>query len=262
MTRDIFEDALAAEGVSGKLADLARSIYTQESGRGRNTRTSNRGAVGGMQILPATFEGVADRGWDIENPAHNARAGIRYLKQLDKQAGGDAALTAAGYYGGPGGLEKARRGQAVKDPKNPKAPNTLQYADQVVSRLGTGGGGGESSPLLVESAQVAQAPQTPPAPQAGPTTIPLPDELVTYLTNRATALGGQSPAQADAWLSFLKAMPQARGQARPQTEAPVFQAQAIDWAHSLRPVAAPAGKVDFGPFAAFGRVSPLGKGWA
>lgn len=254
MTRDIFEDALAAEGVSGKLADLARSIYTQESGRGRNTQTSNRGAVGGMQILPATFAGVADRGWDIQDPSHNARAGIRYLKQLDKQAGGDPRLTAAGYYGGPGGMEKLRRGQVVRDPKNPHAPDTGKYADQVVSRLG--GSGGRDT--VVESQQVVQAPQGTGTP--GP--VPLPDELVTYLANRATALGGQSPAQADAWLSFLKAMPQARGQARPQTEAPAFQAQAIDWAHSLRPVAAPAGKVDFGPFAAFGRVSPLGKGWA
>ncbi|AOG22119.1 hypothetical protein BSY15_3946 [Acidovorax sp. RAC01] len=42
--------ALAAEGVSGTLADVARSIYAQESGSGKNTTTSNAGAVGGMQI--------------------------------------------------------------------------------------------------------------------------------------------------------------------------------------------------------------------
>lgn len=256
MTRDIFEDALAAEGVSGKLADLARSIYTQESGRGRNTRTSNRGAVGGMQILPATFAGVADRGWDIQDPSHNARAGIRYLKQLDKQAGGDPRLTAAGYYGGPGGMEKLRRGQAVRDPKNPKAPNTLQYADQVVSRLGTG-------ERVAESVQVVQAPQASQAEQAGPTSVPLPQELVTYLTNRAASLGGQSVQQANDWLAFLKAMPQGSGRQRvaPQAvaAAPVVQARDIDWAQALRPVAVPTGKVDFGPFSAFGM---LGRGRA
>ena len=154
----LFEAALAEEGVSGPLADLARSIYAQESGSGRNTRTSNAGAMGGMQIIPSTFASVADKGWDINDPRHNARAGIRYLKLLDKQAGGDPVLTAAGYYGGPGGLEKARKGIAVSDPRNPNAPNTLQYGKQVAARLG------KQSPVApvevapVQLAQVAQRP--------------------------------------------------------------------------------------------------------
>lgn len=127
--------ALAAEKVDPKIADIARSIYQQESGSGKNTKTSNAGAVGGMQIIPSTFSSVADKGWDINNLEQNARAGIRYIKQLYAQAGGDPALTAAGYYGGPGGLEKARRGVAVSDPRNPKAPNTLEYGKQVASRV-------------------------------------------------------------------------------------------------------------------------------
>lgn len=127
--------ALAAEGVKGPLADLARSIYTQESSSGKNTKTSNRGAVGGMQILPGTFQGVADKDWNINDPTQNARAGIRYLKQGYEAAGGDPALAGAFYYGGPSGLEKARRGVAVSDPRNPSAPNTLQYGAQVAARL-------------------------------------------------------------------------------------------------------------------------------
>ena len=106
-TKDLFEEALAAEGITGQLAEVARSIYKQESGGGKNTKTSNAGAVGGMQILPTTFASVADKGWDINDPMMNARAGIRYIKQMDKLAGGDPALIAAGYYGGPGGLQKA-----------------------------------------------------------------------------------------------------------------------------------------------------------
>jgi len=132
---DPFEDALKAEGLTGQAAAIARSIYQQESGSGKNTKTSNAGAVGGMQIIPATFKSVADKDWDINDPTQNARAGIRYVKQLYEQAGGDPALTAAGYYGGPGGLEKARRGVAVSDPRNPNAPNTLQYGEQVAARL-------------------------------------------------------------------------------------------------------------------------------
>lgn len=113
--------ALQAEGVTGRMADIARSIYHQESGSGRNTTTSNAGAVGGMQIIPATFASVADKGWDIRDPVQNARAGVRYVAKLYEMADGDPALTAAGYYGGPGGMEKARRGIAVSDPRNPNA---------------------------------------------------------------------------------------------------------------------------------------------
>ena len=32
MARDMFDQALMAEGITGQLADLARSIYMQESG--------------------------------------------------------------------------------------------------------------------------------------------------------------------------------------------------------------------------------------
>jgi hypothetical protein len=127
--------ALQAEGVTGPLADLARSIYAQESGSGTNTKTSNAGARGGMQILPGTFREVAGKDWDIDDPLDNARAGVRYIKALSKKADGDPTLTAVGYYGGPGGMDKARRGEAVSDPRNPKAPNTLQYAQQVVDRM-------------------------------------------------------------------------------------------------------------------------------
>ena len=132
---DPFDIALQQEGVSGPLADLARSIYVQESGGGKNTTTSNAGAVGGMQIIPDTFNRMADQGWDINNPEHNARAGLRYIKRLHEMSGGDPMLTAAGYYGGEGAIDKARRGIAISDPRNPNAPNTLQYGKAVVDRL-------------------------------------------------------------------------------------------------------------------------------
>lgn len=160
-TKDLFEEALAAEGITGQLADVARSIYKQESSSGKNTKTSNAGAVGGMQILPDTFASVADKGWDINDPMMNARAGIRYIKQMDKLAGGDPVLIAAGYYGGPGGLQKAKQGIAVSDPRNPKAPNTLQYGQQVAARLPGGKAKAETKPVEVAE----QAPVELPAPE-------------------------------------------------------------------------------------------------
>jgi len=127
--------ALSQEGVKSELAGLARSIYEQESSSGRNTRTSNAGAVGGMQILPGTFREVADDGWDINDPVANARAGVRYLSRMLDAGGGDLRMAAIGYYGGPGAIQAARQGQHRSDPRNPNAPTTFQYADQVMSRL-------------------------------------------------------------------------------------------------------------------------------
>ena len=135
---DMFEAALAKEGVSGDLAHLARSIYGQESSGGTNTKTSNAGAVGGMQILPSTFNSMADQGWNIKDPEQNARAGIRYLRQFHESNGGNPALTAVGYYGGPGAVTKALNGISVRDPRNPNAPDTFEYANQVVGRMPNG----------------------------------------------------------------------------------------------------------------------------
>jgi len=214
-SKDLFEAALAAEGVTGKLADLSRSIYFQESRNGKNSQTSNAGAVGGMQIIPSTFAGVADKGWDIKDPMHNARAGIRYLKTLDKQAGGDPALTAAGYYGGPGGLEKARNGVAVSDPRNPNAPNTLEYAQQVASRLP-----GQKGPAV--AAPTARAPAAPGAvvqavasPQVEAT--PIPPEMVAQMQEPVPAVATPVAAapQEDPWQQFMQQMAVTQGQQRP-----------------------------------------------
>ena len=199
-TQNLFEEALAAEGITGQLADVARSIYKQESGGGKNTKTSNAGAVGGMQILPTTFASVADKGWDINDPLLNARAGIRYLKQLDKQSGGDPALTAAGYYGGPGALEKARKGIAVSDPRNPNAPNTLQYGQQVAARL-PGASKGEA-PVVVAQVPAAKAEIQPVAQgqvvaEALPpvSLVPAGQELAAPSTQVARAAAGPDPWQ-------------------------------------------------------------------
>lgn len=127
--------ALRLEGIDGVLAPLARSVYAQESSGGRNTSTSNAGAVGGMQILPGTFAEVADEGWDINDPIQNARAGIRYLNKMYELGGNDPRLAAIGYYGGPGAIQAAKAGQSRSDPRNPQAPDTFQYADQVLARI-------------------------------------------------------------------------------------------------------------------------------
>ena len=150
MAQNPFEKALADEGLVGTpLESLARSIYMQESGGGRNTKTSNAGAVGGMQILPGTFQEVLPGG-DINDPYQNSVAGLRYIKKLSGMAGGDPSLVAAGYYGGLGGMQKAKQGVAVSDPRNPNAPTTLEYAKQVLSRTDNKGNVSRGTPKAIQ----------------------------------------------------------------------------------------------------------------
>lgn len=134
--QQIFRQAISAEGVAGTpMEAMVWGILGQESAYGTNTQTSNHGARGAAQILPSTFNMVADKGWDINNPYDNIRAGIRYLKHVNKAAGGDLMLTAVGYYGGEGAIPAARRGVYFKDKKNPNAPNTYEYASSVMNRV-------------------------------------------------------------------------------------------------------------------------------
>lgn len=206
-TNNLFEQALAAEGVTGRMAELARSIHMQESSVGKNSGTSNAGAVGGMQIIPGTFKEVADKDWDIKDPLHNARAGIRYIKKLDGLSGGNSELTAVGYYGGPGGMRKAIKGQAVSDPRNPKAPNTLQYAQQVVSRMGAGT---KSTPQQIE--RLAAGPVAPVVVptaelQAKANIVPSPAQGQTFQMPEMPVAPQQAPIgneATQAWEAFMK----------------------------------------------------------
>lgn len=187
--------ALKAEGVTGKLADVARSIYGQESHAGADTATSDAGAVGGMQIKPATFKRFADKGWSIDNPEENARAAVRYIKSLSDKTGGDARLISVGYYGGEGAIPKARAGIAVRDPRNPGAPNTLQYANDVIGRLPASDDGDWWKAAPVVAADSAQSPdqgtRQEPAPQAS--TRAQQDLRGLGLGTRATVEGAASP---------------------------------------------------------------------
>ncbi len=191
-----FDAALLAEGVTGAAADVARSIYQQESGSGKNTKTSNAGAVGGMQVMPGTFKEVAGEGWDINDPVHNARAGIRYVQKMSDLAGGDPALTAAGYYGGPGGLEKARKGIAVSDPRNPNAPNTLQYGQQVAARVPKGPVANmldKVTDALIPSASAQEVPSE--KPKSAPVTFSFEEAMQGAPTETATPATPATPAK-------------------------------------------------------------------
>jgi len=133
---ELFDRALDMEGITNpRERAFLKALHAQESSGKATEKTSNRDAHGAMQILPATFKSVADSGMDINKPLDNMRAGIRYGMQGFSAAKGDPVLAGAYYYGGPGGMQKAAKGQAVSDPKNPKAPTTIDYGNSIAKRM-------------------------------------------------------------------------------------------------------------------------------
>ena len=154
-----FDNALEVEGITDpRQQAFLKALYGQESGSGADTTTSNRGAVGGMQILPGTFDGVADKDMDINNPFDNMRAGIRYGMQGYKAAKGDPVLAGAYYYSGPDGFKDAVNNIARVDTKNPKYPNSLEYGKSIAKTM--------TALLPMGSAQAAAPAAQAPAAQA------------------------------------------------------------------------------------------------
>src|SRR5205085_1674529 len=75
--------------------------------------TSRAGAVGLMQVMPATGRLLARlekrRPADLKDPAENLRLGARYLASLIHLFGGDEAAALAAYNAGPGRVARWRR---------------------------------------------------------------------------------------------------------------------------------------------------------
>lgn len=109
---------------------LALAIWGQESSSGRNPATSSKGARGGFQVLPTTFQQF-NPGGDIDDPQDNAIGGLRYLRSLLDTYGDDPELAAQAYYGGRpvgvGGKQDVTSGAGT--------PSISQYGRQVVNRM-------------------------------------------------------------------------------------------------------------------------------
>ena len=109
---------------------LAAVIY-QESKFDRRAR-SDSGAIGLMQLRPATAHGIALRTGgaafrtsDLENPEINIRYGSWYLRHLFRKYG-DERLVLAAYNAGQGNVDRWRaRGEEIQ------FPETRAYVDRV-----------------------------------------------------------------------------------------------------------------------------------
>ncbi|HOW61176.1 MAG TPA: lytic transglycosylase domain-containing protein [Candidatus Contendobacter sp.] len=96
-------DAIAlSEGVDPA---LVHAVITQESGYHPHAR-SPAGAVGLMQLMPATGVRFGVARAARADPAQNVRAGVRYLKWLIRRFHGALPLALAGYNAGEGAVQK------------------------------------------------------------------------------------------------------------------------------------------------------------
>lgn len=93
----------AAAQQYGVDAALVRAIVHAESAF-RPTIKSHKGAVGLMQLMPATALelGVTDR----TDPVQNIHGGVKYLAQLISRFSGDVRLATAAYNAGPGAVSR------------------------------------------------------------------------------------------------------------------------------------------------------------
>lgn len=102
------------------------------------TAVSRKGAMGLMQLMPATAEEM-----DVKNPFNpeeNIEGGIKYLRYLLDKFNGDLPLALAAYNAGPKAIEKFGG--------VPPIPETQHYVKRVLSIYNNGSSPGRTSDIM------------------------------------------------------------------------------------------------------------------
>jgi hypothetical protein len=116
--------AAAAYALDPKLVE---AVAWRES-RFKPTARSRKGAVGVMQLMPAT---ARDLGVDPSDMAQNVRGGAMYLRQMLTRFGGDVKLALAAYNAGPGAV--------LKHGGVPPYAETQAYVTSILGRMAVSG---------------------------------------------------------------------------------------------------------------------------
>lgn len=133
-----------SEESSQNLDPLIRAVIQQESGGNPKAR-SEVGAVGLMQLMPATAKEIAGelgyQDYDLEDPETNRRFGTYYLEKLLRQFDGDVELALTAYHSGPGRVQKLLErtgGRTLADIIDLLGPVGQKYARSVLRRMERG----------------------------------------------------------------------------------------------------------------------------
>jgi D-alanyl-D-alanine carboxypeptidase len=108
-----------------------RAVMHQESG-GEQQATSSAGAMGLMQVMPATYEGLRVRyqlGDDPYDPHNSILAGTAYIREMYDRFGAPGFLAA--YNAGPDRVDRYLAGQASLPQE------TVSYVAAIAPNLGT-----------------------------------------------------------------------------------------------------------------------------
>jgi soluble lytic murein transglycosylase-like protein len=119
----LIEEIATRYAVSAKLVE---AIISTESGFNQRA-VSNRGALGLMQLMPATAAQLGVR--DAFNARDNIEGGVRHLRGLIDQYAGDLRLALAAYNAGAVAVARYRG--------VPPYPETQSYVRRVLSRFDT-----------------------------------------------------------------------------------------------------------------------------
>jgi soluble lytic murein transglycosylase-like protein len=146
MTSDVLALLNAAAAKYGVPPALAIAVANEESGGNQfnsegGVLTSSAGALGVMQLMPATAAGL---GVDPTDTAQNVDGGVRYLSQLLNQFDGNQQLALAAYNWGPGNVSNNGLDNWPTE--------TANYVSSILTAIGadlTGSPGTPSSSSLI-----------------------------------------------------------------------------------------------------------------